>query len=91
MKKGIVCSDGKALPAWAKGLFLLVGLLCQNLAYKSRLIQDSSHNYVAIVTRGTTGQTQKMYLKKNPWFNRFIVFVKSVDIYLFFCVKLRKF
>ena len=51
------------LPAWTKSLFSL-SVVRQGLADQSRLIEDSSHNYVAIVTRATTEWTKKMNLKR---------------------------
>ena len=60
----------------------------QDSADQLRLTQNSSHNYIAIVTRATTAWTQKMYLEKTLLFNRYVFFVHSVHMYLFFYILL---
>ena len=57
-------------PVWTKALFSW-SVICRNLPDQSRLTQDFSHNYVAVVTRATIGWVQKMYLKKTALFNRY--------------------
>lgn len=77
------------LPPWTKSLFSLL-VICRDSAGQSRLVQFSSHDYVAILTRATTGWTQKMYLKKTPLFKKYIFCMRSVDTYSFFYILLWK-
>ena len=49
------------LPAWTRALFSL-SVVRRESADRSKLIQDSFHNYVVNATTATTWWTQKVHL-----------------------------